>query len=52
MLHSFNLKIYLFGLLSFMLVIQINAQEAQADLGQIDIPKILVFYLCIYAHYQ
>ena len=39
MLPSFNLKTYLLGLLSFMLVIQVNAQESQADLGQINVPK-------------
>ena len=39
MLPSFNLKTYLLGLLSFMLVIQVNAQESQADLGQINIPN-------------
>ena len=39
MLPSFNLKTYLLGLLSFMLVIQVNAQESQADLGQINVPN-------------
>ena len=39
MLPSFNLKTYLLGLLSFMLVIQVNAQESQADLGQIKVPN-------------
>ena len=39
MLPSFNLKTYSLGLLSFMLVIQVNAQESQADLGQINVPN-------------
>ena len=39
MLPSFNLKTYLQGLLSLMLVIQFNAQESQADLGQINVPN-------------
>ena len=39
MLPSFNLKTYLLGLLSFVLVTQVNAQEVEADLGQINVPN-------------
>ena len=39
MLSSFNLKTYLLGLLSFVLVTQVNAQEVEADLGQINFPN-------------
>ena len=39
MLSSFNLKTCLLGLLSFVLVTQVNAQEVEADLGQINVPN-------------
>ncbi len=39
MLLNFNFKKYFFGLLNFMLVTQLSAQEIESDLGQISIPN-------------
>ena len=39
MLPSFNIKFFLMGLLTFMLIVEVNAQENEADLGEINIPN-------------
>ena len=36
---SFNIKFFLMGLLTFMLIVEVNAQENEADLGEINIPN-------------